>query len=358
VGNGLNLKINFLKVLGIIYVVVGHVGGIVLIGDAFPFYTFHMPLFFFISGYLFKDEPFMARLKKRFKKLVIPYFVWNLIYGLIATWLKVHKGFDFSLGFNPYNLLVEPWITSVQFAFMVPAWFMLALFLVSVFYPIIRKVCKREILILMVSFGLSVMAQYLARNGFNHGFSLTINRMIYSAFFYALGHYYKLYLERYTIKFWHVLCGIGINVLLMTIYPNIGNAISTMQFKGFLLMPYLVACIGILANLYIVNALNDNILNSRLVINLGSNTDAIMLHHYFWHFCATTICYKLFTLPGFDMTKYLETINYQYLYQGVWQFAIPFLIFSLAMPVICRLCYKSIKQRAALFNPVLKRFKI
>lgn len=51
--------------------------------------TFHMPLFAFISGYLFRNEgrfaPFM---KKKMSRMVIPYFVWALVYGLALPALQ------------------------------------------------------------------------------------------------------------------------------------------------------------------------------------------------------------------------------------------------------------------------------
>ena len=44
-------------------------------------YTFHMPLFFFLSGVVFSGEKytFQEYLKKRVKALVIPYFSLGLI---------------------------------------------------------------------------------------------------------------------------------------------------------------------------------------------------------------------------------------------------------------------------------------
>ena len=47
----LNYQMLILQTIGIILVVVGHVGGIGLFSDWFPISSFHMPLFVFISGY-------------------------------------------------------------------------------------------------------------------------------------------------------------------------------------------------------------------------------------------------------------------------------------------------------------------
>lgn len=66
--------INALKGIGIILVVLGH-----LLAKDYPFvtpyiYMFHMPLFFFISGYLFKpDLNFRSYFIKKFFSFGIPY---------------------------------------------------------------------------------------------------------------------------------------------------------------------------------------------------------------------------------------------------------------------------------------------
>ena len=57
---------------GIIFVVLGHGASInkgMLLGSVFPYYSFHMALFAFVSGYFFKDIKCIEFLKKKTKKL-------------------------------------------------------------------------------------------------------------------------------------------------------------------------------------------------------------------------------------------------------------------------------------------------
>ena len=51
-----DVQISILQCLAIIFVVVGHRGGINLLNEWFPINSFHMPLWFFISGYLYKVD--------------------------------------------------------------------------------------------------------------------------------------------------------------------------------------------------------------------------------------------------------------------------------------------------------------
>ena len=72
-----NIKFLILQTIGIILVVLGHKGGINLFTDWFPIYSFHMPLFIFISGYFYKtnsESNLIAFIKNKSKRLLIPYF--------------------------------------------------------------------------------------------------------------------------------------------------------------------------------------------------------------------------------------------------------------------------------------------
>lgn len=81
--------IDWAKVFAITFVVFGHIPQE---PGSFPQYyivTFHMPLFFFISGYLTKKELFnKATMKKYWHTLIIPYFCYNIIF--YPYWIVRH----------------------------------------------------------------------------------------------------------------------------------------------------------------------------------------------------------------------------------------------------------------------------
>lgn len=89
----MNKTVNYLKALGIILMVVGHSG--CGIPQAVPFiYMFHMPLFFFVSGYCFKrtglNEP-RQFFWKRIKGLWWPFVKWSLLFLVLHNlFLEYH----------------------------------------------------------------------------------------------------------------------------------------------------------------------------------------------------------------------------------------------------------------------------
>lgn len=75
--------VDYYKAVGIFLIVLGHVSFTPPLNEMTNFlFLFHVPLFFFISGYLEKKEKCDAKkyLFKLFKSLIIPYIIWNVMF--------------------------------------------------------------------------------------------------------------------------------------------------------------------------------------------------------------------------------------------------------------------------------------
>ncbi len=129
--------IDVAKGLGILLVVYGHVarglvnGGVPMDRDWFTrldtvIYSFHMPLFFLLSGWFFLGS--MSRrgpkdyLVGRIATVLYPYVVWSLLQGGIELLLSRWTSKPVTLG----EVLALGWAPRAQF------WFLYALFLMSV----------------------------------------------------------------------------------------------------------------------------------------------------------------------------------------------------------------------------------
>lgn len=128
------------KGVGMLAVVWGH---IMLSGwSNLMVYAFHIPLFFFLSGMMFKPEKynsFGAFLKRRWETLIIPYFVYSIV-----TWI-IWAGYSYvsNATVESYWMpLFQTVIAQGSGGFMVhnvPLWFVTCLFMVEVFYYFICK---------------------------------------------------------------------------------------------------------------------------------------------------------------------------------------------------------------------------
>ena len=95
---------DFLRGIGIFFVVLGHIITVINAPDFYNkyIYSFHLPIFFFVSGYLFHIEKyhnFKFFLKKRVKSLLIPYFVFTFFAYIFLIGTQnlnlFNSGYDF-----------------------------------------------------------------------------------------------------------------------------------------------------------------------------------------------------------------------------------------------------------------------
>ncbi len=149
--------IDIARGIGILLVVMGHNDFAVISPFAYKvIYSFHMPLFFFLSGYFLNTAVgFWNFLKKRFNSLLKPYFFTIfLIYFISISFGKV--GFQ-----NAITRIVKSLYGAGAYLDWVPLWFLPHLFVVSLyaflFYAILAKVEARWVrwLVLLLTLGLA-----------------------------------------------------------------------------------------------------------------------------------------------------------------------------------------------------------
>ena len=131
------LYIDLYKGIGILLMIAAHIG----FGFAFDHYVhaFHMPLFFFISGFLFKDKK--GYLISKSRSLLMPYFVYA-----ISTYIIWKIIFN-----QPSDSLIHILLYMNSTDFISDAlWFLTALFISNFIYWIIRSLFSNEIFITII----------------------------------------------------------------------------------------------------------------------------------------------------------------------------------------------------------------
>ena len=117
----------------------------------FPAYTFHVPLFFFVSGYLAKSPDTLRErlgiIAAKTKSQLVPYFGYNLFFSALTyvtcRWIVMlpWESPDFSsmqafLG-SAWHFFCRPLIDGHQYYLFSPAWFLITLYIVNVIFQII-----------------------------------------------------------------------------------------------------------------------------------------------------------------------------------------------------------------------------
>lgn len=134
--------IDFAKVIGLYLMVLGH-GNMVSDDLRCYIYSFHMPLFFAISGLFAKDYiRGISVIKGSFKTLMIPYICLNAVCLIFFSLLELYKG-TFSIGLLKSQMfaivLGVGYATESLTPVCTPMWFFYALFIIKIVYAVVPK---------------------------------------------------------------------------------------------------------------------------------------------------------------------------------------------------------------------------
>ena len=220
----LNRDILVLQAIGIILVVAGHChNGFLNFDLLLPYYNFHMPLFVFISGYFFNNDKFIGKwLLHKIKKLLVPYFLINAIFCLLANFLCRFYPFHLATRIDAKGLILEPLHPGVLYGFNAATWFVIILFYIEVIYYILAKLLpfhKTVVIVTLISLVIGSMAIRLSinevyvRESIENATLKSLLRVMVLMPFYGLGHVYKRFESKLVLKldarggekrlFWH-----------------------------------------------------------------------------------------------------------------------------------------------------------
>jgi acyltransferase len=161
--------INSLRAIGIVLVVLGHTLGISEGVDKYIF-SFHMPLFFFLSGIVLTSTrlslPWIKWLLHYWRRLILPYLLFSLITYLPWVLVTRRYGADAALGvefWRPvigtlYGIGVDGWL---QHNAML--WFFPCLFVVHLIFRLIQKFAdvKKQSLVIVALAAFGFMLHYV-----------------------------------------------------------------------------------------------------------------------------------------------------------------------------------------------------
>ena len=156
-----NSYLDILKAVTILFVVIGHAiqygggmenlsGGYFLYNPVFIFiYSFHMPLFMIVSGYLFafscKNKTWIQLLIAKAKQILIPLFCWSCV-SLVVEIIKIIIG----ISSHKFSII---WIgQTVTSGFLHGPWFLWAIWWSSLLVIITRRFFKDNILVYLAVF--------------------------------------------------------------------------------------------------------------------------------------------------------------------------------------------------------------
>lgn len=362
----------FLYFIGILFVVMGHKGGDTfnLMKSWFPYYSFHLALFMFCSGYFYKDKN-EKNIKKyiydKFKKLILITLVWNIFYGLLITLLR-YKEFTFGEAISFKSLFILPIYNGHQFVFNMGSWYVISLFLVEIFNVIVRKILgkyKNEYILFALYFALGFVGVYMSNKGLNYEWWLVLTRMLYFIPFYGLGIFYNKKIEKHDKVSNFLYFGlIFVITLFITNYygENIRIIPSWCIFPDDIFLPFVVGMLGIAFWLRISKIVEPIIKNSKIINMIAENTYSIMIHHFVGFIIVGYIFGKLFQLNlfdnQFDWIVFKSDIWYTYYPNNLSHWGIVYIIAGIFIPIVINFIVNKIMKKSFLkFVKYIKKSK-
>ena len=278
--------IDICKTIGIIWVIMGHV--IVPKSLDVWIHSFHMPLFFILSGLCFneiKHTKISEFFVSRFKTLIIPYIIFSII--LYYVWIMVLQISNYEPIRNFNNLMtcmIKPATTTSCYGAV--NWFLPSLFIVEIVFFIICKVSKKSKKIIGVVLFLIFIVAYLYPKFISYRIPFAIDSSIMGLFFYGLGWLFKsIPFDKIKIIIRKNLCLSLFIIILAFILINpliIINKMTNMRnlvfgnYSLFLINSVSVSLLFIFLSIYI-DILSNKVKMFNVMKIIGNHTLVILL---------------------------------------------------------------------------------
>ncbi|WP_430534798.1 acyltransferase family protein [Listeria rocourtiae] len=263
------------KGIGIFLVVWGHFYA----SDAVKIviYGFHMPLFFFLSGYLYKQTSigFLSFLRKTSKKLLFPFFIFQVATLLVVNGIALIGSQQ--LYETPVTLVTQLFFLDGEVGFNTPLWFLVVLFNVEMLFYLFARYLKKGKWLVVIAV---LLLAFLLSSQVNERFAFGLHIVPLSWFFYYAGFQCKAQ----SVFRWQ-LCQRGyiitlgaVSYLYTVIYLNHSQIAG---FRSNNLGNFFVFIIGALLGIFVLCLLCQKIGKSKLWGAFGRNSLFIFGTHYF-----------------------------------------------------------------------------
>lgn len=356
-----NKQFMILSAIGIILVVICHLAGkIKLTGYIFPYTSFFMSLFIFISGYFYnedKEKNVKETIWKKFKKLMIPFFIINLCYGILGIILRDVGIINYGRPINLYTLFVQPFINNSQYVFNFPSWFVPVLFVTYVVYLFLHKYANKlkindYILLVPLLIG-NIAAVSMQEFAKIEGLQVLMLKILFFLPFFHIGYLYKKHWQKYEEKIKTVILIpilVIINIVLIAIFKDLNYNMH--EFLGFHenapYLPIITSITGILFWLRISKILVKWLGENKLVNYISNNTFSIMSHHIFAIFIFDIILYFInikTQVPYFNLENFKNGWIYIYEIPGL---EVPlhlfYIVLGVGIPILMKYTFDKVKN--------------
>jgi fucose 4-O-acetylase-like acetyltransferase len=336
-------SVDVLRGLGILLVVSGHASSGSGLYQFSP-YSFHMPLFFFISGLFFSElkiERVSHVLLKNIRSLLLYSTGFYFFYAFMCMAISSIGFKAFDEPFSLQTIFLNQFVTGGAYKFTSAYWFIPCLFFVKIYFSVIHVRLASAVnsirsetspavffaVYLIVAF-LAVVYSFKMYAANNVQWPEVQGlRVAFAAFFYYLGFLFAKYrLQRFAS---HAMTIAILFIVQQQLWVYSGNLDYWMQVSKFqsTYLPVITSTIAIVFfyGLSVIASKNESWV--KVVGHIGKNSFPILLHHLFGFFVINAILCALGVITPADV----KSQYFQYDTVHSWPFYIGgAVIYSLA----------------------------
>lgn len=312
-----NQRISIAKGVGILLMVIGHSGCPEYLHSVI--YSFHMVLFYFLSGFFFRDGKVICDgrkyLMRKFRRLYWPYIKWSIIFILLHN-------FFYEIGFNETLLSDhEIWINVKRSfrgmwqgeRFLGAYWFLISLFWVIIIFSFIiwlsncLKIKKFVPIIVLTLFCVGVafieskIDIWLKRE-------LMVLPFFYMGYLVGNGHFASLFYCKYHNIIAYLVC--FPILLFVSVFVQLGVAVNNYG-------PYYIYLVTSLCGIYLTMIISHQLEGTRIGLlfdRWGEKTMQIMTLHFFAFKIMTFVLVWILCLPHTFIQEWPVPIEMNYLW--------------------------------------------
>ena len=260
-----NKRLDYLDVakgIGILLVIFGHcqLGWIGSVHSLI--YSFHMPLFFFISGVCFSNKyTFSTLAVKRFRQIILPTIYFSIISTLLVD----------GLGLN-----VEWWDWSKHFPFAL--WFLPVLYFTELVAWLICNKIMSKVSYVIFLLALLFLPHFLSH--FSVDLVYSIASIPIAAFFYLIGYSIKTIVRNFKSHLWGWCLLLAFLNVVIVRYGHV-----SMELASGHISPFIIAEIAAFAGIFSCLCLSKGLTYGgkyelkQILIWFGQNSLCLMLVH-------------------------------------------------------------------------------
>ncbi len=291
--------IDTVKGIGIILVILGHTYQVPqLLHDVV--YSFHMPLFFVVSGYVYNETKYNQYsikdyLLKRTKDYLIPYYVFAFInLGLVIAWntLLLHTSISAGKIWSYFCGILYCYSDMLHMPNCTPIWFLMSLFFASILFWLALKRLKNRVWVAALS---SMAVGYTLSLVVDVPMPLKLDTVFMAMFFMYIGHLMK---QQETLKFPIYTAVVG---MVMGGIVGVHNPVGMNENEYGNLLLFLSSS---LLSIYSIMLLccKSFISHSRILRLLGRHSILIVGFNYFLRDAAVELYYLIPVVKRYPVT--------------------------------------------------------